>query len=66
MEQLIGIPEIIRAGYFESYQVIRQRIQARRFPKPMRVGGKLKWRVSVVEAWFRDGSVMWIERTNKP
>lgn len=66
MQDMIGIPDLMRRGYFESEQVIRDRIRRRRLPRPMRIGGKLKWPAKQIEEWFRSGSVMWIERTNKP
>lgn len=65
MQKFYGIVDLIRLGYFDSDQVIRDRIRARRLPKPMKFGGKLRWPREVIERWFERGSIMWIPRREK-
>lgn len=60
---LIGLADIIRAGYYDSEMAIRYAIQKRRLPKPRRISHKLKWEERVIREWFENRSVVWIPRS---
>lgn len=65
MESYIGIPDLIRRGYFETEMSVRNAIKARRLPPHRKIGGKIKWRTAAVEQWIASGSLIWIPRTRK-
>lgn len=60
-----GIVDLIRLGYFDSDQGIRDRIRARRLPPPIKIGGKLKWKAHVIDEWMEKGSIKWFPRSNR-
>jgi hypothetical protein len=62
METYIGIPDLIRRGYYETELSVRNAIKARRLPPHKKIGGKIKWRESAIKAWFTAGSIVWIPR----
>lgn len=63
MEELWGITELIRYGYFENEQLIRKRIRQRKFPTPLYVGRRMKWKAQTVKDWVTNGTICWIPRT---
>ena len=65
MDEYMGIIDLLRDRYYDSDQAIRDSIRSRRLPKPIKIGGKLRWKRSVIEAWFANETICWIERTNK-
>ena len=65
MEKLWGFADLIRQGFFESEMAARYALKKRRIPPPMKIGGKLKWKVSTLQQWFERGSIVWIPRSSK-
>lgn len=60
-----GLSDLIRMGFYESEPAIRQAIKNRRLPQPRKIGHKLKWRSSIIQAWFDNGTLYWIPRRGK-
>lgn len=60
-----GVAELIRYGLFDSRDTIERMVRLRRFPAPRKVFGRMMWKRRVVEKWFDDQSICWIERSNK-
>lgn len=63
--KLLSPTDLIRLGYFNGEQAIYIRIRKRKWPKPMKVAGKLRWRADVINKWIADESIVWIPRRNK-
>lgn len=62
-DELWGVIDLLRQGYFDSDEALRVAMRRRRLPKPFRVMGKLKWKRTTIEAWFANGTICWIPRT---
>jgi hypothetical protein len=66
MGELWGIIDLLRNGYYDSDEAVRVAMRNRRLPKHFKIGNKVRWQRKTIEDWFRNGSIMWIERSNKP